>query len=51
MKARIKMYNGKINTNFQGNKIPEEGGFSVCFSMILLNSVLRLGKNIIRKHF
>lgn len=51
MKARINLYNGKINTNFQGNKMPEEGGRSVCFSMILLNSVLRVGKNIIRKHF
>ena len=25
LKAKIKSYNGKINTNFHGNKIPKKG--------------------------
>ena len=28
LKAKIKSYNGKINTNFHNNKIPREGNFA-----------------------
>ena len=35
LKAKIKIYNGKINTNFHNNKIPKE-----CFQCIC-----RSGKN------
>ena len=38
------MYSGKINTNFEGNKIPEEGVGCTCFSIILLDSFVRVGK-------
>ena len=42
---KIKSYNGKINTNFQGNEIPKEGSNIICLSMIFIDSVFRIGKN------
>ena len=30
LKAKIKSYNGKINTNFHSNKIPKEGSQCIC---------------------
>ena len=30
LKAKIKSYNGKINTNFHSNKIPKEGSQYIC---------------------
>ena len=45
LKAKIKSYNGKINTNFHDNKIPKEGSQFVCLSGILIISVFRTGKN------
>ena len=43
LKAKIKSYNGKINTNFHNNKIPREGSQFIYFSVILINSVFRAG--------
>ena len=45
LKAKIKSYNGKINTNFHNNKIPREGSQFICLSVILIDSVFRTGKN------
>ena len=45
LKAKIKSYNGKINTNFHNNKIPKEGSNFICLSVILIDSVFRTGKN------
>ena len=45
LKTKIKLYNGKINTNFHNNKIPNEGSQYICLSVILLDSVFRTGKN------
>ena len=45
LKAKIKSYNGKINTNFHNNKIPREGSQFVCWSVILIDSLFRAGKN------
>ena len=45
IKIKIKPYNGKINTNFHNNKIPREGSQFICFSVILINSVLRASRN------
>ena len=44
LKAKIKSYNGKINTNFHNNKIPKEGSQFICLSVILIDSVFRTGK-------
>ena len=45
LKAKIKSYNGKINTNFNSNKIPKEGPQNICLSTILRDSIFRTGKN------
>ena len=45
LKAKIKPYNGKINTNFHNNKIPKEVCQFICSSVILIDSVFRTGKN------
>ena len=45
LKAKIKSYDGKINTNFHNNKIPKEVSQYICLSVILLDSVCRTGKN------
>ena len=45
LKAKMKSYNEKINTNFYNNKIPKEGCQCICLSVILINSVFRTGKN------
>ena len=44
LKAKIKFYNGKINTNFHNNKIPKEDSQFICFSKVLIDSVFKTGK-------
>ena len=44
LRAQMKSYKGKINTNFFSNKIPKEGTQLICLSVILINSVFRKGK-------
>ena len=45
------MCNGKIYTNLQGNKIPEKEVRCACLSLILLEPVFKVGKNISHKYF
>ena len=45
LKAKVKSYNEKINTNFHDNKIQKEGSQFICLSVILIDSVFRTGKN------
>ena len=45
LKAKIKSYNGKINTKFHNNEIPKGGPQFICLSVILINSVVRTGKS------
>ena len=51
LKAKIKSYDGNINTNFYNNKIPKEGFQFICLSVILIYSVFRTSKIIILKCF
>ena len=51
LKTKIKFSNGKINTNFQSNKIPKEGSQCICLSAILIDSVLKQVKTTILKRF
>ena len=44
-KAKIKSCNGKINTNFHYNKIPKDGPQYLCLSVILHDSIFRVGEN------
>ena len=41
IKTQIKLYGGKINTNFQGKKIPKENASYKCLSLIMLNIILK----------
>ena len=44
IKTKIKLYGDKINTNFQGKKIPKENASCKCLSLIMLDSVIRANK-------
>ena len=44
IKAKIKSYGDKVNTNFQVKKIPKENASYKCLSLIMLDSVIRLSK-------
>ena len=43
-KAKIKSYEDKVNTDFQGKKIPKENPSYKCFSLIMLDSVIRVSE-------
>ena len=43
-KMKIKLYGDKMNTNFQGKKIPKENAPYKCLSLIMLDSVIRANK-------
>ena len=45
LKGKTKSYNEKTNTNFHNNKISKEGSQCICLSVILIDSVLKTGKN------
>ena len=45
LKTKRKSYNGKINTNFHNNRIPKEVSQFISLSVILIDSVFRVGKN------
>ena len=42
LKAKIKSYSGKINTNFHNNKKPKEGPQFIFSSVVLIDSILSL---------
>ena len=44
IKTNIKMYENRVNTNFQGKKVPKENASYKCLSLIMLNSVIRVNK-------
>ena len=44
IKTKIKSYEHKVNTNFQGNKMPKEIASYNCLSLIMLDSVIRVNK-------
>ena len=45
LKAKIKSYNGKTNTNFYDNKIPKEVSQCMCVLVLLINFVFRAASN------
>ena len=45
LKAKIKSYNGKINTNFHNEKISKESPQFICLSVTLIDSGFRSAKN------
>ena len=44
IKTKIKMYEDRVNTNFQGKKVPKENASYKCLSVIMLDSVIRVNK-------
>ena len=40
IKTKIKIYNDRVYTNFQHDKIPKDNEYCACLSVILLDSVL-----------
>ena len=51
LKPKIKFYEGKIITNFDGAELPKEGYQCICLSVILIASVFRTGINYYRQVF
>ena len=45
IKTKINLYRDKVNTNFQGKKVPKENASYNYLSLILLDSVIRINKN------
>ena len=46
IKTKIKIYEDRVNTNFQGKKVPKENASYKCLSLIMLGSVIRVNKNL-----
>ena len=44
IKTKTKMYGERVNTNFQGKKVPKENASYKCISLIMLDSVIRANK-------
>ena len=44
IKAKAKMYDNRVNTNFQGKVVPKGDASYKCLSLILLDSVVKGGK-------
>ena len=47
IKTRIKIYEGNVNTNFQDKGIPKENISCKCFSLIMIDSIIKVYK----KHY
>ena len=45
------MYDNGVNTNFQGKEVPKTDFSYKCLSLIILDSVVKVGKNMIHKYF
>ena len=44
IKTKVKMYDNKVNTNFQGKETPKGDSFYKCLPLIMLDSVVKVGK-------
>ena len=44
IKTKIKIYEDRVNTNFQGQKVPKENASYKCISLVMLDSVIRVNK-------
>ena len=51
IKTKIKMYEDKVNTNFQGKDVPNEDASYKCLSLIELESVIRVSKKYYTQTF
>ena len=44
IKEKIKMYEDRVNTNFQGKKVPKENASYKCLSLIVLDHAIKVNK-------
>ena len=44
IKTKLKMYDNRVNTNFQGKETPKGDSSYKCLSLIMLDSVVKVGK-------
>ena len=44
IKPKINSYGDKVNTIFQGKKIPKENASYKCLSLVMLDSIIRVSK-------
>ena len=44
IKAKLREFNGVVNTNFCGDEIPKEGVHHTCMACINIDSVLKMEK-------
>ena len=44
IKTKIKKYDNKVNTNFQGKEVPKADFLCKCLSLIMLDPVVKIGK-------
>ena len=51
IKTNIKIYDGNVNTNFEGKKVPKENASHRCLSLIMLDSIVKVKESIILKYF
>ena len=42
--TKIKIYDGNVNTNFQGKKVPKQNASYKCLSLLMLDSVVQVKK-------
>ena len=42
--TKIKMYEDRVNTNFQGKMVPNENTSYKCLSLVMLDSLIRVNK-------
>ena len=47
IKAKIKIYGDRMNTNFQGKKVSKKNASYKCLSLIMLDSVIRVNKKVL----
>ena len=45
--TKIKMYENRVKTNFQGKKVPKENASYKCLSLIMLDSIIRVNKKML----
>ena len=51
IKTKVKMYDNKVNTNFQGKETPKGDSSYKYLSLIMLDSVVKVGKKYYPKVF
>ena len=44
IQTKVKMYDNRVNTEFQGKKVPKGDALYKCLSLIMLDSVGKVGK-------